>query len=1308
MHLPTFKILLLLLFSFATCNYVEAGKNSKLHFIENRGQWNDLVRYKAECSFGTVFLQNDCFTYLTYDRSKTRCNHEEHQCKIPNLSDSIQAHAVRIRFHGCNSQTRLNGSDKQQAYYNYFIGNDKSNWASNVSAFNEVHYSDLYPGIGLRVYSQSEFFKYDFRIDKGISPEQIKLQIEGAGEISVHPNKIILFTSCLQLEENIPLAYQIYGTDTIRVRCEYKLCDRFITFHFPESYNKALPLVIDPVVIASTYSGTAGVSNYGHCATYDDDGNIYTGGRCYGTGFPVTPGSLQLNFGGGTADISISKFNPDGSNLIWATYLGGTGFDVVQSMIVGFQGELFLFGTTSSTNFPVSTNAFQTGFAGQYDIFVTHLSENGDAIIGSTYIGGFGEDGLNSFVANYGDSYRGEIIIDEANNPVIVSCSKSNNFPVSANAYSTSHSGNHDAVIFKINPELSTLIFSTYLGSSNDDIGLGIRINTNGNLVFCGNTSSPDFPSTINSFNPLYLGGSSDGFICILDSNASQLLASGFIGTSEMDGAYLIDLDANDDIYIYGQNGDSLGISPGCYGNQNSRNYIKKLTKDLGSTIFTTLIGNGPSGKISPTAFMVDKCNRIYGSGWGLTTGFPVSNNALNNITDGNDFYLFVLEENSSALHYATYLGSLNTWDHVDGGTSRFDKNGIVYQAICEGGSNFPTTPNAFATSSMNSWDLVVVKIDFETMGPRALFEILPNDTACAPFNAYFSNLSTNSNNYVWDFGDGSPSSITNSPYHTFLNPGTYEIWLKAYDSTACVTTDSISKVIIVSEIPQFSLGDDTSFCLGDSIQIGTNPLPLNNLWNTGSIESKIWVKTAGLYWLEVSINLCKNTDTIIIESLNPPTSLLVNDTNICQGDSIMIIAGNSGTSTLWSNGATATGILINSTNNLSVIIDSAGCKTYDTVSIVAIPHPVSTLQNDTSICKNDTIILIPGNHETSVVWSNGNTHDSLVATSTGTFSVIIDSAGCKTYDTITIVTIPLPVSILQNDTSICKNDTIILSAGNPGTSVFWSNGSTLDSLVVASTCTYSVVIDSAGCKTIDSISINLHIIDVSLGNDTIICTPDVVLLDAFCADCHYLWNTTDTNSRISVDSSGIYSVFVHDDYCEIADSISIEYAPILNLPETLNLCGKEELIVSADVFANSYTWSTGETDSLIHIRDTGDYILTIRYFYCENTDTVTIEGFAGLDEVKYSNVITPNNDGFNDLFKPENQAFIEYTLTIFNRWGTTIFFTDNPDQAWDGKMNGQLVSDGVYFFILHYSTPCIKSEIRHMTGSISLFSGQK
>lgn len=684
-------------------------------FVPNEGQWNEKVLFQSHIQGGNAFLRENAITYAFYDKDNAMRIHEQLDSVIDVAQrdaieqSKINCYAYEVSFLNADARA-VEGSVRLQSTQNYFIGNDTSKWASGLPMFSSVNYTDLYDGIDV-IFHNTNSLKYDYVLDPYAAAEQIQLQYNGHQSLQVVDGELLIGIGFAVIREVIPAAYQIVNGKKQFVKCEYRLDGNIVSFHFPDGYDQSFSLVIDPEVIASTYSGSTAMA-FGFTATYDEAGNIYGGGTVFDIGFPVTLGAYDLTYAG-VYDIGINKFDPTGSNLIFCTYLGGVDIDYPLSMY-DFQGTLYVFGCTVSPDFPSTAGAYDPTFNGQTDIVVFSLANNGSNLSASTFVGGSGHDGKNVININPGDGYRGEIVLDENGNVYIASCTSVSGFPVTAGAYQTTSAGSQDAVIFKMNAALSTLIWSTYLGCSQHDVALGIRTDNAGNVYVCGGARSVflDFPVVSGCYQTTYNGGACDAFIAKFDPTGANLIACTFYGGGNHDMAYFIDLDSDGDVYITGESRMGAPVTGGIYNSPGSTNFIAKLDASLTTLLFSTVIGDGNVYSfVVPSAFMVDNCKRIFIGGFGGSADLPLTSDALYTWSVHNRWYLAAFTANMESLLFATSYGS---W-HVDGGTSRFDPKGVVYQCVCSDSAEFPVVPWAYSDSSnSHMWDICVFKIDFE------------------------------------------------------------------------------------------------------------------------------------------------------------------------------------------------------------------------------------------------------------------------------------------------------------------------------------------------------------------------------------------------------------------------------------------------------------------------------------------------------------------------------------------------------------------------------------------------------------------
>ncbi|MCW3122073.1 MAG: domain containing protein [Flavipsychrobacter sp.] len=840
-----------------------------VEFVENKGQWGTWFRYKADMQGGTeVCMENDGFRYILSDPDNTyKQDYFQHGQTKEN--PILKFHVYKVSFVGANLP-EITGERPQKVYYNYFLGNDPSAWKSEIHPFLALNYNKLYNGIDMHVFSEKDNLEYEFIVAPNADAGQVKMKFEGQDNLKIKDQKLLIGTSVGTVTEMKPYVYQYVNNERVEVACEYRLKNNILTFDFPEGYDHTQQLIIDPVVVLCTMTGST-ADNWGYSATYDDAGNFYAGGLVNdfatpGTSFPVSPGAFQVKFGGGygtagpstgyayAADISIIKYDPTLKNRIYATYLGGAGNDHVHSMIVDPAGNLVIAGRTISVNYPVTSGCYQSTNKGWWDIVVTKFNSTGTALIGSTYIGGSGSDGVNfdsteygygELKYNYGDDSRSEVQLDNTGSIFVTSCTNSADFPqVSSTAPGIT--GLQEGVVCKFNSTLSSLVWSTYFGGSGSDAGYVLAFdNLQQNVYVAGGTNSPNFPTTPGTLHTTFQGGRADGFILKYKNGAPYNLQAGtFIGTSDYDQVFGIQVSSTtDEVYVMGQTiGGTFPVTPGVYSDAGSSQFVMNLDKTLATNLASTVFGSKSSSftNISPVAFLVDTCDNVYISGWGGSlgiagvasgqcTGMATTTDGYLRTTDGQDFYFIVLGPKLASLKYASYYGRNCTgspdWmqEHVDGGTSRFDRHGIIYQGVCAncGGTiagcptPFPTTKGVWSeTDASGNCNEAALKIAFNIGPVDADVSAGPATSGCAPLTVSFTNTSTNGLTYVWDFGDGGTSS-TFSPTHTFVGAGTFTVTLSAANSNACFKTNDTAYIII--RVDTNIIKPDFTYALKDS-----------------------------------------------------------------------------------------------------------------------------------------------------------------------------------------------------------------------------------------------------------------------------------------------------------------------------------------------------------------------------------------------------------------------------------------------------------------------------------------------------------
>lgn len=839
-----------------------------LDFVENKGQWPASIQFKSDMPASAFALTKNGYRVLQHNvddyAAISESKHVAHQHQEANNKSDVKpkfsseeqyvlrSHAYEVKFLNANPNPTIVSEKPLSGVSNYFIGNDPSKWAANCKTFQSVTYKNMYPNIDIRYYTNNGVLKYDIIVHPGGDPNQIILFFEGTGGMSLKNGALQIKTSVGTLQETIPYSYQIVDGDRKEVSAGYEMKGSFVKFKVDPNYHKNSTLVIDPQPVFISYSGSR-ADNWGFTATYDLLGNFYAGGVVFSAGFPTTNGAFQSGFGGGVTegtitgfDMGILKFEPGGTSLIYATYIGGNGNEQPHSLVADAAGNLVIAGRTSSgANYPTASSFPLYGDGGGvFDIVLTKLNPNGTALLGSVRIGGTGRDGVNirpnyesplgpeTTRRNYGDDARSEVIFDNQGNIILASVTQSIDFPTTPGAFQRNHgaarTGDNrmqDGVLIKLNSNLSQVLFSSYLGGSDDDAAFVLAINpANNNIYVAGATASSDMPARTNaapSFNSRK--GEVDGFISIISPDGSTINSTSYIGTDRVDVIFGIQFDRQGFPYIVGTTTGVFNPINSPYNNSNpgqnsGKQFIAKLQPDLSNFIYFTNFGttNASLPNLSISAFLVDRCGNVYVSGWGGSninsfpttsiTNLPITADAYQASTDGADFYFFVLERDAQRQLYGSYFGQTGGFaDHVDGGTSRFDPNGTIYQSICScrrtGDPSRPIigTGGAWSTTNRsNSCNLLAIKIAFNLAGVgggiKTAINGVPRDTSgCVPLTVVFSDTLELAKSYRWNFNDGSPEVTTNNPSitHTFNNVGVYNVRLIAIDSATCNISDT-------------------------------------------------------------------------------------------------------------------------------------------------------------------------------------------------------------------------------------------------------------------------------------------------------------------------------------------------------------------------------------------------------------------------------------------------------------------------------------------------------------------------------------
>ncbi|MFN8699351.1 MAG: gliding motility-associated C-terminal domain-containing protein [Flavobacteriales bacterium] len=1256
-------------------------------FVDNKGQWPSQILWRADLPHGALWVENQALTWQFYDPTILSKLHPG--SSVPDPDPLYREHSYRVHFEGA-SIPDPSAKKTRPYYHNYYLGNDSSTWVSGAAVHGLVEMEDVYPGIALKLYSQADHLKYDFVIAPGADPSAISLRFEGADHIALENGELVITTTVTQIREKKPFAYQLVNGRLTEVSCGYALTGNTVSFVLGK-YNTLHPLVIDPEIAFSTYIGST-ASNFGFTACDDSQENLISGAAVFAQNYPVTPGAFQSNFDSGAGnymDVALSKFNPEGNTLLYSTYLGGSKQETPHSIVTDSQDNIIVMGVTGSSNFPTTAGAYQPGFQGGAplmmsnfftsghpdgcDFFIHKFSATG-ALLAGTLAGYATNDGLNyadQLYYNYGDAFRGEVNVDE-NDHIFVASVVRGAFPVTGQGPQNTYGGGDcDGIVMKFTPELSVLEWSTYIGGSGSDACYSIQFEEAGFILVAGGTRSANFPHAVNGEDTSQ-NGQCDGFLLKINPTTFNVVAGTFVGTSQYDQVYFIQTDLEQNIYVFGQTRGNMAITSGAYGQQNSGQFVRKYNNSLTAMQWNTTVGTGSGAiDISPTAFLVSDCGQIYFSGWGggtnsntcqvvydcyatnsTTNGLPITSNAFQNTTDGSDFYLCVLSPDATELVYGSFLGGSESNEHVDGGTSRFNKNGSVYQAVCagcQGNSDFPTTPGAWSDANP-SFGCNLAVFRFNLGKSLAEIDIDGPDQICEGSPAQFQNLSTGATVWQWSFGDGGQST-TFEPTHIFEEPGEYTVTLIASDDLDCVLPDTTQITLTILPGVNPSVQPVDSVCLGEQVQLDGTGSP-NLFWvedptlSATDIADPIATPLAPATYYLVDFNDCEtDTVSVFVDMYTPATSITPSQT-ICTGQTVSLSASG-GVTYSWT--------------------PSAGLSTNTGPATEATPQETTTYS-----------VLI-------------TTEEGCEVLRETTITVVLDEPGGQVYPTI----------------NMCQGNNAQLVAED-GFTWSWSPSSSLSNAFVQNpmafpdvTTTYQVTITNACGTGVSQVTVEVVVPNVEVFGGGTICKGQCIEAwasggtDYFWTPPGFAYPPFGQSTMLSPPETMAFTVAGFDDNgCGDQDTV---WVYVLPLPEVN--AGPDQyfefpgsVYLFGNTFGLGHQWSPADhlscTDCPYPVADpptaTWYYLSAVDHNGCVGIDSVFVKPYY---PIWVPNTITPNNDGINDVFYATGVTIEGYHLQIFDRWGNLVFESRNPGEVWNGGIEDHYVQNDTYIWTIEYDS---------------------
>jgi hypothetical protein len=653
---------------------------------------------------------------------------------------------LQFKLVGAATNPSAEGEYPQPGKINYFIGNDRTKWRTNVTTYARVRYHNVYPGVDLVYYGNHRQLEYDFVAAPGADTSKIQFEIVGADGVSVDAEgNLVLNTANGDLHFQKPQVYQESNGTRAPVQGNYVVKDpTHIGFQLSAT-DPAKPTVIDPVLLYSTYLGGSG-DDQAEGIAVDATGNVYVAGYTDSADFPLaTLGSLAA----GSTHAFVAKLDPTGSTLIYADYLGGNSNDYGYALTLDGSNDVYVAGNTSSNNFP-TINAYQSTYPGSSNAFITKISADGSSLMYSTYFGGNGSDMPTS------------IVLDSSSDILLAGSTSSTNFPVT-NAYQSSAAANQGGLLgtygflSKFNPAGSQLVYSTYFGGNTNiaytcgasscwpapsNAIAGLAVDNNGNAYVGGSTNTYNFPTTGGAYGTANNGPQNNlaGFVSEFDPSGGLTYSTYFDESSgTLTTINAVAVDAFGDTYVAGSaasdgtfpNTMSDICNPSSSGVACQFAYVAEFGSGGTSLVYSTFLGANNSA--TPVAMSIDASNDVYVLAYGSNDAFQIVNGIENFSNQGeqflpgnNDLLLAEVDSNGGVELFATYFGGSGN----DTPASMFlDATGNIYITGTTDSSDFPATQGSYQDSLNGNTDAFIAKI-----GPASAAAI-----TLAPYDLQFS-----------------------------------------------------------------------------------------------------------------------------------------------------------------------------------------------------------------------------------------------------------------------------------------------------------------------------------------------------------------------------------------------------------------------------------------------------------------------------------------------------------------------------------------------------------------------------------------
>ncbi|MBK8614519.1 MAG: hypothetical protein IPN85_13790 [Flavobacteriales bacterium] len=1178
--------------------------DQRIEFIENKGQFSDGVLFKAEFPLGQALATREGMVMKAYDAEAVRQRQEEGIRIEQEMHDGRpvrplvwreKGHGWMMHFLNTSNAMRIESRDAHEEVNNYFTGRGQ---ASDVHSYQEVWYTGVYRNTDVRYYPAADgSLEYDILCMPGSDPREIAIELKGIERLRVNDKgELVMPTSLGDMTYPAPVVYQRINGREVPVTASYKVSNSNVLGFTLGNYDRTQPLVIDPIAMrwATWVNTNSSGDNHGHAIWVDpSDGAIYVVARVVGTTDNITVGAFDVTANGNLEMIVGKYLEPatvgGAGTRVWQTYIGGSGDDNPYAMEQGPDGNLYITGQTSSTDFPLLGG---TGFSGSslnqqaqsdIDVFVLKINTAGTGIKAAVVGGNGADDNFDVRIATNGDVF------------VCGSTTSTNLLTLNAGSgASNTNNGSSDAFVFRINQDLSSLVWMrNYGGSSADRASIMLHEPTTGDLFVGGNTSSTNFPTV--SPRQATRGGSSAGFLQRL-TGAGSTTWSSYFSSATSQSASLLCMEfntAHSEVYLggvtTGLNAANISGSGVLDTSPNGSNdfYVARMGVDQ-TFIAGTYIG-GTNNEVNMMGLNTDLNNDVFVFGYTNSTNFPVSaspNTPLQSTNQGsNDKVFLKLSADLSALQFSTYYGgTADDYDPVGERGIKFS-NCRIYTIVTAQSNNIPLTQGALNTTKTSSTSRYEPGLVVWANPPDLLNNtITGNQSVCA--GTVPGDITGSASTYTL------PTIVRNNSASTYPSLGggvTYQ-WQISTDSVnwgniSGATSQNLDGSLIGSVTQKTFIrriiGGDACVLAGAADQVVTVKLvsvdgtvtnalcsgtatgsitatsdgdgPFTYLWSNGQTGATATGLAAGQYSVTVTdANQCSATGNFMVGQ-PAPLGGNVNVTNATCGNSNGAAnanpsGGTAGYSYLWSDGQVgpnATGLI---PGQYSVTITDANqCTVNLPFQVNGTTQPGANAGSDVEInCLNGPSIQLNGSSNTQNVsfsWTGPNNftsnaqNPSVSLAGTYTLTVTADGSGCTSTDAVSVTVNTTPPGAQANGGTLTCNTTSVQLSGSGNGAYSWTGPNNFTSQdqnpTVSAAGTYTLTVTgSNGCTSQANAVVGLD--DEAPGaqanGGTLTCTTTSVQLSGS-GNGTFSWsgpnNFTSQDQNPTVNAAGTYTLTV-------------------------------------------------------------------------------------------------------------------------------------------------------------------------------------